>query len=131
MSNDKPLADAVDLTAYRLQRAVETDLELTGRNTANAVMEADRRVIGYKRVLSDKPNHCDLCVIASTNTYRRGDLLPIHPACGCTVEPIYLDGSQEEASLDRRIEEAYRQAAERTQIAVLDHGEYGPYLQAA
>jgi hypothetical protein len=131
LGDDKPLADAVDMAAYRLQRSVETDLELTGRNTAAAVMEADRRVTGYKRVLSDKPNHCDLCVIAATNTYKRGDLLPIHPACGCSVEPIYADGDQTEAELDARIEAAYRQAAERTQIAVLDHGEYGPYLQAA
>jgi hypothetical protein len=131
MGQGKPAADAVDMAAYRLQRSVETDLELVGRNTAHTVIEADRRVIGYKRVLSDKPNHCDLCVLASTNTYRRGELLPIHPACGCTVEPLYLDGSNAEASIDRRIEEAYERAARNTRIAVSDHGEYGPYLQAA
>jgi hypothetical protein len=130
MSNDKPLADAVDMAAYRLERSVQTDLQLAARNTAHAVMDADRRVIGYKRVLSDKPNHCPLCVVASTNKYRKKDLLPIHPACGCTVEPIYLDGSQTEASIDRRVEEALKRAKDQ-KIVVLDHGEYGPYLQAA
>lgn len=127
VSQEEAAANAVQ----RIQRSVETDLELTGRNTAAAVIEADRRVTGFKRVLSDKPNHCDLCVIAATNTYKRGDLLPIHPACGCTVEPIYADSEEGELELDSRIEAAYRRAAERTQIAVLDHGEYGPYLQAA
>lgn len=130
MDDGRPLADAVDMAAYRIQRSVETDLELVARNTAAAVVEADPRILGYRRVLSDKPNHCDLCVIAATNTYKRGDLMPIHPACGCMVEPIY-DVGDNDSELDARIEAAYRRAAERTQIAVLEHGEYGPYLQAA
>ncbi|WP_344580459.1 hypothetical protein [Nonomuraea roseoviolacea] len=130
MSNDKPLADAVDLAAYRLERSVESDLQIASRNTSDAVMEADRRVTGYRRVLSDKPNHCDLCVIAATNTYRKRDLMPIHPACSCTVEPIYST-DDEDAELDRRIAEAYERAIKQTKVAVLDHGEYGPYLQAA
>ncbi|WP_343955657.1 hypothetical protein, partial [Nonomuraea longicatena] len=79
---------------------------------------------------SDKPNHCDLCVIAATNTYRKRDLMPIHPACGCSVEPIYST-DDEDAELDRRVAEAYKRAAKDVQLRVIDHGEYGPYLQAA
>lgn len=130
MADDTPLAEAVDLAAYRLERSVEADLQIAHRNTADAVMEADRRVIGYRRVLSDKPNHCDLCVLAATNTYRKSDLMPIHPACGCTVEPIY-SSADEDAELDRRVAEAYERAAKDVKLRVIDHGEYGPYLQAA
>lgn len=124
-------AEAADRVVQRIERSVETDLQLVSRNTADAVIRADERIIGYRRVLSEKPNHCDLCIIASTNTYRRGDLLPIHPACSCTVEPIYGARRDIEAEIDRKLDEAYARAAERTTAVVLDHGEYGPYLQAA
>lgn len=131
LKEDQSLGDAVERAAHRVERSVETDLQLASRNAADAVIQADRRIIGYKRVLSDRPHHCDLCIVAATNTYKRGDLLPIHPACSCTVEPIYRTDSAAERAIDRRVEEAYRRAARNTSIAVLDHGEYGPYLQAA
>lgn len=131
--DDLDQADAAERAVQRLERSIEVDLQTVSRNTADAVIEEDDRITGYRRVLSDKSNHCDLCVIASTHRYNRGDLLPIHPACACTVEPIYEseDIDDEESEIDRQLEEAYARAAERTTVVVLDHGEYGPYLQAA
>ncbi|WP_433253201.1 hypothetical protein ACQPYK_09405 [Streptosporangium sp. CA-135522] len=130
LSKGKRYNDAVQAEASRLAKSIETDLQLASRSAAQAAMEADERIVGYKRVLSDKPNHCPLCVVAATNTYSRGDLMPIHPACGCSVDPVY-EGSNGSHFLDDEVSNAYKRALEAGSIAVSDHGEYGPYLQAA
>ncbi|WP_436759423.1 hypothetical protein [Streptosporangium sp. V21-05] len=130
LAEGKPYPVAVEAVADKLSRAVEADLQLASRSAAQAVIEADERIIGYKRVLSDRPNHCPLCVVAATNTYKREDLMPIHPGCGCSVNPVYADGDDSD-SLDDAVSNAYKRALEAGTITVVDHGEYGPYLQAA
>ncbi|WP_162795869.1 hypothetical protein [Nonomuraea lactucae] len=130
LKHGKSFEVALDNAADRLGKSVEADLQLASRNAANAVIDADRRVIGFKRVLSERPNHCPLCVVASTNRYRKGGLLPIHPGCGCGVEPVYAEGDWDD-DLNRQVAHAYAEAIRNQQIAVLDHGEYGPYLVAS
>ncbi|MEV0823844.1 hypothetical protein [Nonomuraea rubra] len=130
LKNGKPFEVALDDAADRLGKSIEADLQLASRNAADAVIDADRRVIGFKRVLSERPTHCPLCAVASTNHYRRGDLLPIHPGCGCGVEPVYESGDWDD-DLNRQVADAYAEAIRNQQVAVLDHGEYGPYLVAA
>ncbi|MEU4579970.1 hypothetical protein [Nonomuraea sp. NPDC023979] len=130
LKNGKPFEDALDDAADRLGKSIEADLQLASRNAADAVIDADRRTIGFKRVLSDRPNHCPLCVVASTNHYRKGDLLPIHPGCGCGVEPVYADADWDD-TLNRQVADAYADAIRNQEIAVTEHGEYGPYLIAA
>lgn len=104
---------------------------------------------GYRRVLSSNPNHCALCVLASTRRYRRGNLMAIHPGCGCTVAPIFsvedpgpvLDGStaQEIHNIIRRdLGDKYEDASGgrladsgvlyRDIVVTNDHGELGPVL---
>lgn len=48
-------------------------------------------IVGFRRVLSSKPNHCALCILASTQRYHSFDLMPIHPGCGCRVAMIIGD----------------------------------------
>jgi hypothetical protein len=62
------------------------DVQLSMRATATAIFTADPEVIGYRRI----PNSgaCDLCLIAAQNRYSTGQLMPIHPHCGCGVAPI-------------------------------------------
>ncbi len=56
-------------------------------------------IVGYRRVLSNNPNHCALCVLASTQRYKRENLMPIHPGCSCTVRPVL----ETEPNADRRV----------------------------
>lgn len=70
-----------------LDRLVRTDLQLAQTHAARDWMADDDRIVGYRRVLG--PGHnCSLCVSASQRTYSRGDLMPIHERCHCTVAPI-------------------------------------------
>lgn len=65
-----------------------TDLQLTKTHTSQDVMRQDRKINGYRRVL-EGPSSCGLCVVASTRRYHKAELLPIHPACDCSIDPIY------------------------------------------
>jgi hypothetical protein len=63
-----------------------TDVALAQRHAARTVLDADQRVVGYRRVLTGRS--CVLCATASTQRYRTDELLPIHTHCDCTVAPI-------------------------------------------
>lgn len=65
-----------------------TDVQLAKTHTSQQVMKADHRVVGYRRVL-EGAHSCGLCIVASTQRYHKADLLPIHPACDCSEDPIY------------------------------------------
>lgn len=64
--------------------------ELRRRAPAPPAQPRDRgTVVGYRRVLGNNPNHCAMCLIASTQRYHVGDLMPIHPGCHCTVQELW------------------------------------------
>lgn len=71
-----------------LGRLVRTDLQLAQTHSARDWMAGEDRVVGYRRVLGGGKN-CSLCVSASTRTYRKEDLMPIHEHCSCSVEPVF------------------------------------------
>lgn len=78
--------------AKGLQRALDlagTDIQLTKTHASRKVMEA-QGVGGYRRVLEGSKS-CGLCIVASTQRYHVGDLMPIHGGCDCGVLPIYGD----------------------------------------
>ncbi len=131
LADGKPYPAAVEAVADKLGRAVEADLQLAARGAVAAAIDADEHVIGYRRVLSDRDNHCALCVVAATNTYKREDLLPIHPSCACSVEQIYGTAEDIEDALNDQVASAYERALTEGRISVTEHEEYGPYLQAA
>lgn len=70
------LSDAIDAGANRLRSLGATNLQLAKTKTVAAQGTAPF----YRRVLTGSEN-CALCVIASTQRYRRGKLAPIHPGC--------------------------------------------------
>lgn len=80
-------AAALEAGRRRLWYIATTDLQLARTHQAVATMEGHDRVVGYRRELRGAEN-CPLCLVASTQTYRRGDLMPIHPGCDCGVVPI-------------------------------------------
>jgi hypothetical protein len=90
----EPPADYVDKAIKAgSDRAVQlalTDVQLAKTHTAQRVLAQDHRVVGYRRVL-EGAHSCGLCIISSTVRYHKGQLLPIHPACDCSVAPIIGD----------------------------------------
>jgi hypothetical protein len=91
LSRGKPIEQAVTSAAARLTQLASTDVQLAKTHASRAVFSsAGDRVVGYRRVLVGASS-CALCLIASTQRYHRGELLPIHPACDCGVAPIFGD----------------------------------------
>lgn len=137
------LEQAVDNGINRLRQLVETDLQLTHNHAAREVMQRQTgRASGYRRVLVGAKN-CGLCIVASTQRYRKRDLQPIHPGCNCRVEPLYGDVdlvldedllNQVHAEIADRfgiLDRDARRIDYRKILLVREHGEYGPTLTYA
>ncbi|MEM9609937.1 MAG: hypothetical protein AAGA99_21130 [Actinomycetota bacterium] len=134
---------AVAQGAQRAVSTLETDVQLAARAASRDAMSADERIVGYRRTLSGTEN-CGLCVAASTQRYRTGDLMPIHARCDCGVEPIYgtrdpgqvIDRdtlrtlSEQSGGLGSRSQLARQRftTADLPEVEVVDHGELGPTL---
>lgn len=84
---EQPQAAASGLAAA--EKLAATDLQLAQTHSAKDWMAAEATIVGYRRLLTGPGPHCALCELASTRTYRKADLLPIHEHCGCTVEPLW------------------------------------------
>lgn len=145
LSNGQSLDAAVKQGGERLHSVASTDLQLAKTHSALAAMQRMPRVTGYRRV--PDATACALCLIASTQRYHKADLLPIHPGCGCDVEPLVgnePEGQVIDRDLLNRIHNAVRQkfgtqnfsAGEigdtgllyRDLIVTHHHGELGPVL---
>lgn len=136
----------------RARTAASMDLQLARTHTVRRQGKSP----WYRRTLSGSEN-CSLCVIASTQRYRRGNLMPIHPHCDCgvveersqdpgqVIDPdllgaihgavIELTGWSDPGAryLDGRKSIKLRggstRAADYTDLIVVrEHGEYGPVL---
>ncbi|MDH4158663.1 MAG: hypothetical protein OEV62_00215 [Actinomycetota bacterium] len=142
LANGAPLEVAVAHGRARAELGVRTDLQLARTHAARDVLRRRDGVVGFRRVLSGGSS-CALCVLASTQRYRRGDLLPVHPGCDCGVAPIKgaADPGRVLApdtldDLQSRIAERFgetdatgrRVADFRNLIATHEHGELGPIL---
>lgn len=89
LSRGESLETAVLQGVDRAQEAAATDLQLAKTHTAREALKRDRREpTGYRRVLEGESS-CGLCALAATQRYTIEDLLPIHPACDCSVAPLY------------------------------------------
>jgi hypothetical protein len=86
----KPLTAAVGDGERRVRSLALTDVELATTHTARERLADEPEVRFYRRVLTGAES-CGLCIVASTQRYRKRDLLPIHPNCDCVVAPILGD----------------------------------------
>jgi hypothetical protein len=84
LSRGATVKQAVTAGGVRLKALVQTDIQLARTHT---VAKQGKRPF-YRRVLTGSEN-CALCVIASTQRYRKGSLLPIHGHCDCGVEELF------------------------------------------
>lgn len=86
LSQGKSFTDALAAGAARLASLVVTDLQLANTHQASEVLGSSGAA-GFRRTLTGNED-CALCVIASTQRYHRGNLLPMHPGCDCGVAPL-------------------------------------------
>lgn len=101
LSEGKSLSAAITAGGERLASLVSTDLQLAKTHQANRSLSSSR-VKSYRRVLTGSEN-CALCVIASTQRYRVGDLMPIHPGCDCGVDELPRGWNPDEQVIDQAL----------------------------
>lgn len=143
---------AIEAGMNRAVLTAVTDVQLTKQLTALRVLGHDERVTGYRRVL-EGPSSCGLCIVASTQRYHKRDLLAIHPACDCSVQPIYghvdpgqLLDPETLADVHERIEQTFGRSSSEARVipgvkdetgkpvqyrdvlVTHEHGELGPVL---
>jgi hypothetical protein len=107
--------DLMGAARYAARLASE-DMQIAARGAAGAHSSADRRVVGWRRVLGPGAN-CGLCIAIATRRFSKGDLAPVHRGCRCTNEEIYSDDVSIPASgpLDpERLEAIYALAGSST-----------------
>lgn len=81
------LERAVAAGEKRLTDLVHTDLQLAKTHTSQAVISADHRTVGWRRVPQGDYT-CALCLISSTQRYHKEKLAAVHPNCDCDIVPI-------------------------------------------
>lgn len=137
LSKGQPIGDAIAASTARLANLVATDLQMAMVQQASASLDGN----GFRRVLNG-PGDCALCVIASTQRYHSGDLLPIHPGCNCTVAPLGPGEGVDQVIDPELLEQVHAQVKSltgdvdrggrsidyRKLIIVREHGEIGPLL---
>lgn len=147
VSKGQPYLDAMRAGRDRASATAETDVALAQRAATVQVVEQQDRIVGFRRVLTGAS--CALCATASTQRYRRGDLMPIHARCDCGVAPIIGD-SDPGRVINRRLVNDLKKASPNGDFArdrhitvdddgtvrlpdvtVRQHGELGPTLTDA
>lgn len=106
-----------DAIAAGLARATSTaamDVQLSMRGTAQAVQEADEGIYGYQRVAN--PGACAFCSKIDGAYVKSADAMPLHPHCGCGLEPLTSPHS--------------RAAQLPSGVAIHKHGELGAVLSS-
>ncbi len=136
------LGTAADLIAQgvasRALSMVKTDLQLAFTHQSRRFM-TERDIPGYRRIirpeLSKDSAVCGLCIAASDQLYRSGDLMPIHHNCHCDVLPVKNGVDPGRAvnreDLDRIYAEAgsnYADPLIDTKFVIRENGEIGPVL---
>jgi hypothetical protein len=142
--------DAMRLAGDRVEQLASTDLVMAEREAATVAAEADSRIVGYRRVL--RGSSCALCATASTQRYRRKNLMPIHSRCDCGVAPI-IGSADPGQVINKPLVRQLKAAAKATgskdyyknrhvtvdengnvtlpDVKVRNHGELGPVLSVA
>lgn len=141
----KPLPQAAAEGRLRLTQLIGGDMQLAKVHASRQSMRVyPEEGQFYRRVLTGREN-CALCVVASTQRYFRGDLLPIHPGCDCDVQPLPPGLTVNQVIDEDLLEQVHQITADRLGVSdrggrtpdyrklltVSEHGEYGPTLSWA
>jgi len=133
--------DALEAELRAITRAeamADLDLGMARRDAYAGRLASAENVTGWRRIIHPERSEsgtCGLCVAAADRLYGKGDLLPLHARCKCTVLPATaaLDPGQtlnadEIAALYESAGSTGRQSLAKVRFAVREHGEIGPLL---
>ena len=109
--------DAVAAGRARAGNAAATDIALSSRAAGQVVAARDPRISGWQRVPDN--DACKFCRLVAGQRYKREQLMPLHPYCGCTVRPIHRAD---------RGNFTGRRENDPAGVAIHEHGELGPVL---
>lgn len=135
LSEGSGFSAAVASGVERLKDIAATDMQLAKTHTARRSFTRNG-VQRYQRTLTGSKS-CALCYVASTQSYSRADLMPIHPGCDCGVAPIVgdFDRDAELEATHEAIQERFgtsdrgaRAIDYRKALIVRTHGDIGPVL---
>ena len=134
------VTDSIKAGATRANQLAQTEVELARRQSGLRVRQANQNIVGYIRTLTGSEN-CALCYVASTQRYRKGDLMPIHPGCDCGEMPLYGTDDPGQIIDQQRLDATHENVLKRfgesdksarsidyRNIMVSNHGEMGPTL---
>jgi hypothetical protein len=128
LSHGKPFVEAMDLGRQRAEQLAGTDVLLAQRAATLHAVKADRRIVGYRRVIT--AGSCTLCAVASSEIYGPDEPMAIHVSCDCGVAPIYRTSDPAHARNETLRSTALGEAPAGG-VAVHYHGELGPVLTEA
>lgn len=77
---------AVSAGLARATNLAATDVQLTARQTFEAVQQRDPSIRGYSRRAD--PGACKFCQLVDGAFVKSASAMPLHPGCGCGLEPI-------------------------------------------
>lgn len=116
----------------------ERALENAHQAFVEGVVDLDREIVGYRRVIHPELSTggvCGLCVVAADRKYKIGELKAVHNLCKCTVLPVYEDFDPGEQLNGEDLDALYaaaggntRNRLKRTRYKLIDHSELGPLL---
>lgn len=122
LADGQPFSAALAQGAVRLASLVSTDLQLAKTHQSRATMRAAGSAVGgYRRVPTGREN-CALCLIASTQRYHRGGLMPIHPGCDCDQEPLAPGEAVNQVIDPSLLEQTHDWASAAAGIDLVDRG---------
>lgn len=117
---------AVNEAGITAVSAAATDVQLSMRDMASALQSREPGAFGYQRVPSGSA--CEFCLLASTQRYYSGDLMPLHNNCGCGIDVVTAEFDPGQVINSERLA-ALKQGD--IELAVQSHGELGPVLTNA
>lgn len=141
LSDGESLDSAVERGSNRLTIIAKTDLQLARTHTVRDVADDMPKFEYTVRELQGEYD-CALCMIASTQRYRKKDLAPIHPGCDCLVKTVTAEYDPGQVIDEERLERIHdlvedalgksdrggRAVDYRKIIISNEHGEIGPVL---
>lgn len=141
LSRGVPFDDAVSRAERRAVVLAHTDYQMARVHASQAALAGQPNVQFWRRVPTGDRN-CLLCLVASTQRYRKENLAAIHPQCDCIVQGIPGDrdpGQVIDPALLEQVHAAVEAAGFRSDrggrapdyrhlIVTNRHGELGPVL---
>jgi hypothetical protein len=111
LSKSTPYEQAVAAGLAHATASAAADVQMAQRAAMQFVQQSDRRIRGYQRVADG--GACLYCSMIDGAFVRTADAMPLHPHCGCTLEPV---------------EDDVEDSTPPDGVEVFEHGELGPML---